>query len=151
MFLDVAEVVNRRNMVVEEWFDGKPLTWGPFEKKALPKVVALCLVQQTALQIDMATGIRSGFALGITGDPFWPTDPLPGELAERNPVEALNREGEEGDTESQTVAMEGGEVGEVLKEKKAKGKFEAKVTGIQEPKGPQSLGHATGSVVSKTA
>jgi len=147
MFTDVVEVVNRRSVPVEQMYDSRPLMWKPFEKKNLPKVIAYNLVQQTALQIDMATGQRSAFMLGITGDPVWPTDPLPGELASHNPIEALDRTNEEEMEETETVVMEGGTPGKVLKEKKPKGRFEAKITGIVEPKGPQGGGSGNANTV----
>ena len=127
---EAVEVVNRRNRCDEYQFDGKVIKFGPIEKKHLPEVMARNIVGNTALQMDMATGVRSAYSLGITGDPAWPTSPLPGELAEENPTELLDRSSQEQMRDHEPHVVKDGEATPVGTGKKEDpGKFVAEGDG----------------------
>lgn len=85
------EVVNRRKVTYETMFDGRCIVFGPREKRSYPQAVARCIVEQSALRLNLASGVPSTYALGITGDKFFTTDALDGEIATENPVELLDR------------------------------------------------------------
>jgi len=138
--LETAEVVNRRNVAEEAMFDGQVIKFPPHGKKMLPRRVALCIVNQSAMQIDMATGLASQFRFGITDHPEWPTDHLEGKFAANQPMEALDRTNVEESDVGETVALEGQKDKQVIKEKKDKGRYEARPTGIPSPSGTQTTG-----------
>lgn len=85
------EVVNRRSVPFETMFDGRCIVLRPREKRHYPQHVARSIVEQSALRLNLASGVPTCFALGITGDRFYVTDPLDGEIASENPVELLDR------------------------------------------------------------
>ena len=111
-------VVNRRNRIVEKQFDGMVIKFQPYEKLSLPENIARCLVQDSPLQIDIATGLQSAYELGIEGETK--CDPLPGEMATKNPLEVIDRTNEEADTETEPHKLEKGEATTLGKGKKAK-------------------------------
>jgi hypothetical protein len=136
--LDTAEVVNRRDCAEEAMFDGQVVKFKPLGSVTLPRTVAYCIVNQAAMQIDMATGLKSQYKFGIRGDDQWPCNPLDGKYAYSQPLEALDRSGIEESSVSETVVLEGSKDKEVIKKKKDPGRYEAKITGIEEPKGSQA-------------
>lgn len=84
-------VVNRRRIKWEGMFSGVCIVFGPLERKSYPPNVAFAVVSDSALRTNLASGIKEVFALGIEGDEAYPTDPLDGDLAVKNPVEQLDR------------------------------------------------------------
>jgi len=84
-------VVNRRAIRYEGMFGGICIVFGPLEKKSYPPNVAFAVVTDSALRTNLATGVKEVFALGIEGDVAYPTTPLDGDLARKNPVEQLDR------------------------------------------------------------
>lgn len=98
-------VVNRRAIKWEGMFNGVCLVFQPFEKKSYPPNVAIALVSDSVLRTNLATGIQTTFALGIEGDPAYPTAPLEGSLARKNPIEQLDRKDVPRLTETEPKAL----------------------------------------------
>ena len=84
-------VVNRRSIKWEGMFGGVCLVFQPHEKKSYPPNVAIALVNDSVLRTNLASGIKTTFALGIEGDDAYPTTPLEGDLAHKNPIEQMDR------------------------------------------------------------
>ena len=105
-----VEVVNRRAVPVEGMFGGVPIVFEPHEKQHLPPNVAIALVTGSMLKKNLASGIIEVFALGITGDPAYPTDALEGSLASKNAVELLDRRDVQKLTETEPQALTKGGV-----------------------------------------
>lgn len=99
------EVVNRRKVPFETMFDGRCIVFGPYEKRAYPQHVARNIVEQSNLRLNLASGVPSTYALGITGHPVFITDPLEGEIAAENPLEMLDRTGDHVLTETEPKAL----------------------------------------------
>jgi len=138
MDLETVEVVNRRDAQEEAMFDGQVIAFEPHGKRQLPRQVGLCIVNQSAMQIDMATGLATQHRFGITGHPEWPTDPLGGEFAKDQPVEALDRTNIAESTVGETAILEDHLDKKIIKKKADPGRYEARVTGIPEPRGSQA-------------
>lgn len=86
-----VEVVNRRNVRVERMFDGIVVIFEPHEKKHYPPNIAQALCAGSELRLDLASGVVTAYALGITGDGAFPTTPLGDALADRDGLELLDR------------------------------------------------------------
>lgn len=138
--LSTAVVVNRRDCPEEAMFDGQMIMFKPRGKQTLPLSVALCIVNQSAMCIDMATGQASQHKFGIEGNPAWPDTPLEGKYSYSRPVEALDRSHVDESTVSETVILKGNEDKVVIKKKKEPGVYKAHETGIPDPRGSQASG-----------
>lgn len=100
-----VEVVNRRSVPYEDKFDGVVIRFAPHQRRHYPPNVAIELVTRSYLRLSLATGVPKDFALGITGDAQYPTDPLEGELASQNPIECLDRQDDYQLTETEPKAL----------------------------------------------
>ena len=135
---DVLTVVNRRNRPVEVQFDGQVIPFKPLEKRNLPAVVARNIIPQSALQLNLETGVTTLYGLGIEGMNAYPTDPLDGPLADENPIEILDRSDSPVLTETEPMAL--GPDGPKPLGKGKKDKVPTKIlsTGVVQPRGPQN-------------
>lgn len=84
-------VVNRRSVKWEGMFNGVSLVFQPGETKHYPPNVAIALVADSVLRTNLASGVKEVFALGIVGDTAYPTTPLEGAIASKNPIEQMDR------------------------------------------------------------
>lgn len=98
-------VVNRRSIKYEGMFNGICLVFQPHEKKSYPPNVAIAIVTESVLRTNLATGVKSVFALGIEKDDAYPTNPLEGEIAFKNPVEQMDRRDVQRLTETEPKAL----------------------------------------------
>jgi len=93
-------IVNRRLVPYESMFNSIPIIIGPLEEASYPPEIAIALVEGSAMRIDAASGVPHTYALGIKGDPSYPSDPIEQiiteggrkiDLAQDRPLEALDR------------------------------------------------------------
>lgn len=133
---DTLTVVNRRNRPIEVQFDGKVIAFKPNEKRTLPEVVARNIIPQSALQLNLETGVTTLYGLGIDGYRAYPTDPLNFD----DPVEILDRSDSPvlSETEPQVLTKDGASPMGIGKKDKSPTKL--KSTGVVQPRGPQNLG-----------
>ncbi|MDF2457681.1 MAG: hypothetical protein K0S79_97 [Nitrospira sp.] len=107
-----VKVVNRRKVPYEAMFNGQTICFKPGQSRHFPPNVAHCIVADSVLKIDLASGVPSVFALAIEPeDSQEPVKPLKGSLAVKNDVEILDRTNDHQltETEPKILSADGAE------------------------------------------
>lgn len=99
--LESKKVVNRRKVQYEGMYNGCTVVFKPGEAKHFPPNIAYALVKDSALKMDLASGLVNEYALGIEEDKAFPTAALKGDLAKKNDVELVDRKNEPQLTETE--------------------------------------------------
>lgn len=87
-----VKVVNRRKVQYDAMFDGQTIVFKPGQARHFPPNVANCIVADSVLKIDLASGVPSVYALAIEPEEGGEkVKPLTGKLAFKNDVEVLDR------------------------------------------------------------